>query len=450
MRFRSLFFALLLVAAVHPAATTATMASPPPEPVCVVCGHGFEETADDAGVNLTVESSTVRVQIDEDGVGHWTARVTVDDESAATFRENPSLLDSIVRRTFEERWGLVDDPHDLSSRIAGDTVVVTFTVPEMASHGVGDVLLVDYFNDPTERRHVYVGADRFVVTGPEGSHLLTNPPKAATNETAATWGDSEQYESTVHSQTYLTFGPDGGLTTTAAAYASIAVDSGPNLLSDLVRVAFIPTLMLILGILFVQHFNRRFDDGRDSQARFGTVVTALGVVWSLCLVALGMFSGGTSVMAWVLGLQLMAFGLVAAKRPEVLTFRRLVAAAVVPPVVAAVAVSVVTAPSVPWNIPSALALGTAVVLFLPFGYGARRGRETRPIAFAIVLAPVTFTIPALPIGGWGPVFMAILLVVWGGLTLATGTLVYRLGWTLAGEFPETEHVGGSENAASGA
>ncbi|ELZ94290.1 hypothetical protein C440_11733 [Haloferax mucosum ATCC BAA-1512] len=436
MKSRSAVLAFLLVVAMLPAATTATMGSPPPQTACIVCGTEFEYVADAAGVNLTVESSEMHVRIDDDGVGHWTARVTVDDAAATTFRENPDLLDTVVRQTFEERRGLVDDPHDLDSRLVGETVVVTFTVPEMASDGVGDVLLVDYFNDPTGTRHVYVEADRFVVTGPEGSALLNDPPGTTTNETAAMWSDDGQYISTIDSQTYLTFGPDGGLTGTAAAYASIAVDSGPNLLSDLAWAAFVPTLMLVNGILLIQYVNRRVGDSRGSRRRFGTVVGALGIIWSLCLVALRMFSGGISVMAWVFGLQLVGFGLVAVKRPGLIDFRRLVAAAVGPPVVAAVGVSVVTAPSVPWNVPSALALGTAIVLFLPLGYGARRDTETRPLALAIASSPVVFTIPALPLGGWGPGFMALLLVVWGCLALATGALVYRLGWTLAGWVPD--------------
>ncbi|KAB1194009.1 hypothetical protein GJR96_11405 [Haloferax sp. MBLA0076] len=434
MRLRAAFFALLVVASVLPVAVGPTTASSPPEPVCGVCSDPFTAAADDAGVDLTIESSELDVQVGDDGVGYWTAFVTVDEQSAATFRENPTLLDSVVRQTFESHRPFVDDPRNLDSRIDGRTVVVTFDVPEMAYRGYGDVLLVDYFNADGDTRYVYVDADRFRVSGPEGTVLVNDPERLHTgDDTKATWIGGERDRTSIDDETYLAFGPDKGISTQTAAYASIAVDSAPYLVSDLVGAALVPTLLMALGVAGIQYATRRFDTRADSVRTLGYLVSGLGVAWMLGLVALGVFAGGLSAIAWTLGLQFVVIGLVGVRRPDWLTFWRLVAATVGPPLVVASAVSLFTRTGQLWGIPSALSLGTTVALFLPLGYAARRKIDARPLALAIVAAPVVFTIPTLPIGGFGPAFMAMLLVGWTLLTLAAGILVYRLGWALGGE-----------------
>jgi len=424
--------ALLVALAGLPVGSAPAEARPPPEAVCGVCGETFEETADAAGVPLTVESSTLRVRVNDDRSGTWTARVDLDDESAATFRENPELLDRVVRRTFEDHRVFTDDRRRLEARMDGDTAVVTFEVPGMASRGYGDVLVVDYFHDDGVRGTVYVDADRFVVTGPEGSALLTAPAETRTNGTAAVWSAADEGASSIGSQTYLTFGPDAGLATAAAAYASLAADSGPGVLTNLAWVAVVPTLVLIVGVLLVRQFDRRFDDERGAR-RFGLPVAALGVLWGLCLLAVRAFSGSVAAMAWLLALQLVAFGVVSAARPGALGFRRLVAATVGPQIALAVATAIAMPGPNPWFSVSALALEAAVVLFLPLGYAARRDGSTRPLSLAIVAAPTAFALPMVPVGGYGVLFLGILLVVWALVTLATGSLVYRLGWALGGQ-----------------
>jgi hypothetical protein len=278
---RPVLLALLLVA---PAA-----ASAPPVPVCGVCGDAFASAAEDAGVDLDVDSCEVLVRVDETGTGRWTARATVNPAAAEAFGDDPALLDRIVRETFENgRFLVADDARGVSARLDGDAVVVTFDAPEMAHDGVGDVLLA-------------------------------------------------------------------------------------------LRIAF--------------------------------------------------WNGG--VVAWTLAAQFAALGLVAARRPESLAFRRLLAAAVVPPVAAAGVASVVADANPAWGAAGVVPLAVTVALFLPLGYAERRSAESRPLLAAIVAAPVVFTVPTLPIGGFGPAFMALFLLGWVLLTLAVGLLVYRLGRTLA-------------------
>ncbi|ELZ82982.1 hypothetical protein C453_13271 [Haloferax elongans ATCC BAA-1513] len=427
---RRIFLALLVVSAVLPAVVGPATAGRPPVPVCGVCSDSFSGAAYDAGVNLTVESSNLHVRVDESGTGHWTARTVIDETAAATFRDDPALLESVVRESFDGHRQFVDDPRNLSMQMDGQTVVVTFDVPEMTSRGYGNVLLVDYFNADGDTRHVYVDADRFTVSGPEGTVLVNDPPGADTENGTATWSTEDGDYQPIDYTTYLAFGPNNGLGTQAAAYASIAADSAPYLLSDLLYSALVPTLLMLFGVLAVQRYTRRRDATVDSCRTLAAIVAGLGIVWIAGLVALGMFSGGLSAVSWTLGLQFVALGAIALRRPEVFTFRRLVAATVGPPVVVAAAVSIATPVSELWPVPSSLSFGVIVTLFLPFGYAARRDRGTRLLALAIVAAPTMFVMPMLPIGGFGPGFMMILLVSWVLLTLAVGTLVYRLGWAL--------------------
>ncbi|WP_191967043.1 MULTISPECIES: hypothetical protein [Haloferax] len=432
------FLVALLVLTVLPAVMAPTAASSPPEPVCGVCSDPFEGAAERAGIDLTVESSHLHVSVDDDGTGHWTALVEVDEQSAESFHENPDQLDSVVRQTLESHRVFVDDPQNLDSRIHDRTVIVTFDIPEMAYRAYGDVLLIDYFNADGNTRSVYVDADEFTVQGPDGTFLVNDPPRLHTGfEKSVTWIGGPEDNLYIDDETYLAFGPDYSLSTRIAADASIVADSSSYLIPDLVGAALVPTFLMGLGVVGIQYLTRRFDTGSKSVRSLGYLISGLGAVW-VALVALGMSTDGLSAIAWTLGLQFVVLGLVAARRPDVVTFWRLVAAVVAPPVAVAALVSLSTETSQLWGVPSALSLGMTAALFLPFGYAARRGLEWRPFTFAIVAAPVVFTIQTLPIGGYGsaPVFMAILLSGWALLTLATGTLVYRLGWALGEETSE--------------
>ncbi|WP_416841152.1 hypothetical protein [Haloferax sp. DFSO52] len=433
MRHRALLVFLLVFAIVFPAVMAPTTASSPPESVCGVCSDPFESAARDAGIDLSIESSHLHVSVGDDGTGHWTALVTVDEQSAVTFHENPDQLERTVRQTLESHRVFVDDPQNLDSRIDDRTVIVTFDVPEMTTQAYGDVLLIDYFNADGNTRSVYVDADEFSIQGPDGTVLVNDPPRLHTGfEKAVTWVGGPEDNLYIDDETYLAFAPDHSISTQIAADVSIAADSSSYLIPDLLGAALLPTLLMGLGVLAIQYGTKRFDGGETDPTSLGVVVAGLGLVWMVVLVALGMFSGGMSAIAWTLGVQFLALGVVAARRPSVLTFWRVVAAAVFPPVAVASGVSLVTNTSQLWAIPSALSLGATVALFLPFGYAARNGIESRAFAVAILAAPVVFTIPTLPIGGFGPAFMLMLLVGWTLLTLAVGALVYRLGWALGG------------------
>ncbi|WP_410767189.1 hypothetical protein [Haloferax sp. DFSO60] len=434
MRARAACFVLLLLIAAVPGAIAPTSASSPPETVCGVCSDPFVDAATESGVELTIESSELTLQIDDDGTGYWTARVAIDEESATTFRENPALLDSVVRETFDQYRPFVDDPQNLTAQIEDNTVVVTFEVPEMGYRTSGGVLLVDYFNADGYTQRVYVDADRFVVSGPDGSVLVNDPSELKNDDdTAAVWLGDDHSGPYIDDETYLAFGPDRSLSTQAAATASIAADSAPYLLSDLVGAALVPTFLMGFGVVAIQRLTRRVDAESRSVRVLGYLTMGISVAWLFSLVAVRLVSGGYAIVAWTLGIQFALLGLLATKKPGLFTFRRLLVATLAPPIAAAFVVSFVTRPSLLWGVPSALSLGLTFALFLPFGYAARREHRTWPFALAIVAAPVVFTIPTLPIGGFGPAFMLLLLSGWTLLTLASGTLAYRLGWALGGE-----------------
>lgn len=425
--------ALLVVGTVL-ATPAPVAASSPPEPVCGVCGSSLKSAAHEAGVDLTVESSTVTVRIDDDGTGRWTARTTVDPDAAGAFREDPARLDRTVRDAFENGRSLVgDDAENVTAELDGDTVVVTFAVPEMAHKGMGGVLLVDYFNSEGTTRWVYAPVDRFEVRGPEGTVLVNDPPDALEADGAAYWPRGDDGRESIDSETYLAFGPDRSLGTRVAAEGSIAADAAPYLLSDLLGAALVPTVLMGLGVVAVGRLARRFDGDASSPRTLGYLVVGLAGAWVLLLAASRVRFYGAGAVAWTVGAQFAAVGVVAANSPESLTFRRLLAAAVAPPVVVAGVVSALADSPLAWNAPGVVSPAVTVSLFLPLGYATRRGTERRPLVAAIVAAPVAFTVPMLPIGGFGPPFAAMLITGWTLVTLVVGLLVYRLGWALAAD-----------------
>lgn len=92
-----------------------------------------------------------------------------------------------------------------------------------------------------------------------------------------------------------------------------------------------------------------------------------------------------------------------------------------------------------------VALVGAAAAFVPFGFAARRRERARWIpAGAAVVAPFAVVAPAVPVGGLGPFFVAVLLAPWALATSAVGAVLFALGWTAAGRGPDRRTTGGSD------
>ena len=425
--------ALLALLVLLPLLVPMAGASSGPLPVCGVCGTSFVGAARDHGVPLEIEHSELVVDVGRNGTGRWRAEVDVNASAADRFRENPALLDSIVAEVYAEWRPLVEDPHDLSARTDGSTVVVTFTVPEMAHRGVGNVLLVDYFNSGGTDRYYRLDADRFVLRGPAGTTLVNDPPGATREGGAAVWTADDDYTS-FDDGTYVAFGPNRDAWTLTAAQLSIAMDAAPYMADHLVVAASLPTVILAVGLAAVTAVHRRFVDGGSIRNAGGLVA----LVAAGCLLAVFAFDaadGALGALGVFVTLLSIGIGLVAAVVPErsrdALTLRRLVAITAVP----AVLVTAVLAAGFDLSFPGELVTGVAVVLalllFLPAGYAAGRSREVGRLYGAILLAPAAAVLPMVPIGGFGPGFAAIFLGLGALVGIVGGAVLFHLGWALA-------------------
>ncbi|WP_267642961.1 hypothetical protein [Haloarchaeobius amylolyticus] len=269
---------LLLVPALAPASAGA----PPPEGVCGVCGPAFERAAEDAGVNASVGESELAVQVAADGDSRWTAVVDLDPAAADRFAANQSLLDRVVRETFDSYRTVVDDPRNLSTRLDGRTLTVAWTVPDAAHRRTGDVLLFDVFTQDQGEGEAYVDSDSLAVRGPEGSVVTHAPEGGTTRGNRIVWADADDrdYHPDLGRHATIAFAPDGGLAAQAATALAVRSHSLGLVESELRAYAQWPALLvgLVAAGLLLAGGRLRFDDRFARRTVQAILVAAGGIV----------------------------------------------------------------------------------------------------------------------------------------------------------------------------
>lgn len=438
--------ALLVVSAVVPAVAPA---SSPPKPLCSVCDDGFERAAADAGLEATVARSTVEADVRENGSARWTIRNRLANASSAErLRTDSELLDRVVRTALGDGYRKPDSARisDLSARVEGNVVVVTFAYSSFAESAVGGVLVIDYFHSGGDRRAYGLDADEFTVVGPEGSVVVNDPATGEVREgqdrdgrvTWETFDDEHTRVDRYLDDTYVAFGSGDGVVQTWGASVAFAARTVPTVLSNLAlllpaalvfavglaglgqmsrvglapeRPEWVAAAVLAVGLLAVVH-----------PAYAGTVpfvnddITALsaaGTVYALV---------GASALALVIG------------RKQVPWWWLLAPMALAPPV-AALLVAFLSYPSTPWGVSDGVWLGVPLASTFPLGYAVgRKKRRARRWAVAITLGvaaalPLQFvTFTEQPVVGGLVAILAAFLVAFG---LLFGAPLYLLGESLA-------------------
>jgi len=194
----------LVAVAVGPAS-----AAPPPESICGVCGPGLADAAEDAGVGLTVEHGAATIRVRENGSGHWQARVRVDDAAAERLAANGTLRERVVRASLDRRT-VVDDPRNLRTDVANDTLVVTFDQPDVAHETLGGVVLVDLLDPRARRAGLDFDADELRIEGPNGTVVSRAPPTATVEDGSVVWRADDE-DPGLWGDTRLAFAPTDGL-----------------------------------------------------------------------------------------------------------------------------------------------------------------------------------------------------------------------------------------------
>ena len=174
------------------------------------------------------------------------------------------MLDSYVT--------VVDDYRNLDSSVEGDVLVATFDVPDVASRGVGGVLLVDYFHAEGDGGYYLVHDVPMTLRGPDGTVISNQPPGATVDGNAATWSNEE----TLTDETYVVFAPGRGPIPWLTTRATIAVDPAPFVLSDLVTVSLLPVMILAVTVGLLAAVPSRFD-GRSIRRPLSMGVIGVGL-----------------------------------------------------------------------------------------------------------------------------------------------------------------------------
>lgn len=298
--------------------------SPPPS-VCAVCDERLTTAAAERGVDVSVTHSELHIHLREDGSARWEARVRLGGEGVDELRSNVSLRDDVVQSRLANDSGPAPDEHrDRSIAMDGDTLVVGFDDPNLATHHAGGVLAVDRFHHQgvSTVSPFRLRADRMVLHPPDGWAVVNRPRGASVESNAVVWDNG------IDSRTYVVVGPDRSRRTAVLAQVAVGAEvaswaAGPWLQASLLSVLGLGAVAhLLLGR--VDHEPPRTNDVAVNGELVGAVSVAV-----LVLVAAGVvvaafhfqFSGGTAAgLATVFGptaLLFMGTGMVAHRRPAV-------------------------------------------------------------------------------------------------------------------------------------
>lgn len=252
----------------------ATAASPPPEPLCGVCGDSLTESAADHGVGLSTGESHLSIRIAENGSAHWRGRVELRS-GADALRENDRRRRSIVRDSVDR--SAMDGP-GVRSTVVNGTLVVTYRDSDFARRSAGAVV-VDSLTSP----YLTARADTIVVHAPPGYRPANRPTgTATTNDSAVVWSggpDEVGFE-----PTYLAFVPTETLVPSLVGLLATALAVGPELAAESLSIVFFT--MLVLGGA-AGFLTRRLDGAAQHNERVSLVMALGAVVAFLAVVFVG-------------------------------------------------------------------------------------------------------------------------------------------------------------------
>lgn len=389
---------------------------PPPEPFCDACGDAFETTAEERGVNLTVEHSTVRIVVDDRGQATWVVRNRVAEaDDAARLRADRSLLLALTEDGQR-------NTEFLGANVTEDGVVtVRYRDDDFATRTAGGALRSDVFTDLQGYRNVQgLGADRLVVEAPEGMRVGWSVPDASLSD------GGKRATLTSYESGFVTFVPEdsalgpllsvlavGGMAGGAATGASALVLALPAFLFGGLAGAF-------AGVLGWRTPDRAW---LRSTATLSYVASAgLAAILAL-LVSVGRFPLGEATLPLVgATLALPVLGLALSRPPlrKRPTYPRVLAGAA-GGIVLAVLVTAVAARSVVDAGPSLDLLVNSLLAALPAGYAHARKRwivgiATAAAGFALAMLPVAAVVSQGG-GHW------VVAVIFGIVSAALGAIL---------------------------
>ena len=428
-----LFVTLLVVLSVGIVSTGPSSASPQPTPVCPNCGVQFEDAAAAHGYDVSVARSTVDLRVTSDGEARWRTRTTLTASSASNLTPR-TAYDIASTRVDDHPLG---EASAVEAGVDGRVVEVSYRLSDVATTRTG-VVLVDAFYREYDAWWI-VNADRFTVHAPDG-HRLANDHAADTNATAITYHGSSQdrFDGTsIGSDAFMAFLPEGTGLPDARADIAIATYLLPAALGDVIRTAIVPAVLLTAAVLLYPRLGvadaaPNIDVDQLAATTIGIVATILGL-----LLALGTVWFGVDVTASVLaaGFGILATAL-AVRYPDRATLRGIVVAALAGLFAFATSnVLVVTATTQTSLLDAVQATSFAILLaipaiaILPLGYAdATSDTRARYLRLAIVVAPIVLVATRVPyVAGFGAFFLLLVVTAYALTVGVLGVLPYWVG-----------------------
>lgn len=430
MRF-SCLAALALCCLAGLAGVAVVASAPPPTQLCGSCG---------SEISGATGAGTLDIYVDADGDSEWIERVPVNESVADRYREDPSALEGAV----DDGWAhyhVVDEEINRTVGLENGTITVNYAVDDVATSGVGDAWLVNYFAVDRSNQRYGLGAERVTLHTPEDTVVTNTPRYASVDGNRVTWtggtDDSGWPTGDFDRQTRIVYGSDG-LGGTAAAYAMFGLNTGLTALAHGVSDGLVPAALLAVAGLTVG----RVDWGRNAvdTAMLERLFVVVGITGAVGYIVVSVAATGRPLTSGLgalsaLGIGYAAIG-VAARRGDYQRGTRSVTRI-------AVLVGVGTGVLL-WifgGVPSmaVLPFGMATALFLPIGYAFER-RSARPIPLLLVTAAALAPIAAAAIlspyvspAGFGALIYWFLLLYWVGAVVVFGYPLSLLGRLLAAE-----------------
>lgn len=372
-------------------------AAPPPMQLCSACGQVDDATA----------PGTVDVYVDSGGDSRWVERIPVTADAAERYADDPDAVASVVDdgAVWHVAQGDATNPR---TTLEDETIVVEYAVENVATPGVGDGWVLDYFYVGGTNQRYDLVADRATVHLPDGFEAANAPPNADVEDGTVTWTQDESagVSGGPRSKTYVAYGPDG-IAGAVESWTSAALLFGPLVLEHGTLASVLPVAVLSLAAA--------------TSARIGG--SRRGVVSGL-----GRTVGDASRVALEDGCD----------RLGVTAGRRVIEAVALGSVTVVAGFTwVVVNPALGVLVGS---FGVAAAAFLPLGYALARGGPTRRYGVAASVAPLAACFAFAPyyVLGFGPLAAGLLFLPWALGASLCGFVLLLVGRGIGATKPSRE------------
>ena len=407
MRRSSIPLIVILIGACALALTV--VAAPPPLQLCGVC-HGTFDGATERG--------TLDISLDEEGNAAWVERVPLADPDSYTDDEvaRESLVSEawvgwhVSRGAAPERWD-----HTISN---GD-LVVTYSMDDIATPGVGNAWVVRFFDTRETIDRYQIGGEQLRIHPPAGYAFTNRPTGATIDDGAAIWqgADTDRMESDLPKDVVLTYAPELDRTGSVAGFATRAVAIGPTVAWHTLLAGAVPMVVLALGVAGATRFRSQ---RTPVPSRYSTIlaVGSLGIALLTIPLAFHFDDPGWAVVT----LGALAYAVIA--RPAFEVRHRFGAHLLLGLVIGWMTITMFLVTAVVGWAP--LLIGGPVLAslaFAPLSVALRTGQSPLPSILIILLAPVVGVATVMPTTSFG-------LVVIATYRLVTATGALLAGWGL--------------------